>query len=91
MRYSDEQRMAFCLAALFRILVHVILDVAIFCLRGTRRLFDRAFDLLRSAADGFAGDFLNFSCRFFDSPFDLIFVDAHAYLLRNSPADGRHV
>ena len=65
------------LAIGFRIFVQVVLDVTVFCLRGPRRLVRRALDLLRGTANRFAGDFLNFSRRFLDSSFHLIFIDAH--------------
>jgi hypothetical protein len=77
------QRMASPLAILFGaiffgLFVQVVLDIAVLGLRRAGRFVERAFDLLRRAADGFPSDFLNLARCFLDPTLDLIFVDAHA-------------
>src|SRR5580698_9401508 len=84
MRRPVGRRMSLQLAVVLGILVQVVLDVTIFCLRRASHFVGRALDLLRGTANGFARDFLNLSSRLFDSSFHLIFVNAHKL---KSPAD----
>ena len=70
--------MAICSATLLGILVHIVLNVTVLGLRCANRFINRAFHLLRGAANCFACDFLNLASNFLG-------------LLRISPANGRHV
>jgi hypothetical protein len=51
--------------------------VAEFRLSGTHVLLDVALHLLVRAAERFSGNLLDLARSFFDSTFDLVFVDAH--------------